>query len=274
MKPQHLPVIIIGLSILTLLFAGPVAQLDNYHAFADQVSWRGINHVGDVLSNIGFAIVGIIGLVVVSARKNQPEFQFSHTGWQLFCAGLILTAAGSTWYHLAPDNFRLIFDRLPIALACAGLLAAVRSENVPDAQCGRDTIWLGLFAITSVAWWALTDLRGDGDLRPYLLLQAAPLVLIPLWQAIYKAPRRERLVMANAIALYVAAKIFELSDHQVAELTGFVSGHSLKHLLATAAGAAIVVQLYRRGTQSGRHQAAATISSNASASNMRSDSVL
>ncbi|MGB7180646.1 MAG: hypothetical protein WBD51_01845, partial [Burkholderiaceae bacterium] len=156
------------------------------------------------------------------------------------------TAAGSAWYHLAPDNFRLIFDRLPIALDCASLLAAVRSDNVPGARGTRDFLLLAIFALASVGWWVVTEQSGHGDLRPYLALQFAPLVIIPTWQAIYQAPKRERLVMANAIFLYVAAKAMELSDHQVAELTGALTGHTLKHLLATAASAAIVIQLYRR----------------------------
>ncbi|MDM5181921.1 hypothetical protein PO883_32625 [Massilia sp. DJPM01] len=32
-----------------------------------------------------------------------------------------LTAFGSSWYHLAPDDTRLVWDRLPIALACVSL---------------------------------------------------------------------------------------------------------------------------------------------------------
>ncbi|MGB7300786.1 MAG: hypothetical protein WBD34_15810, partial [Burkholderiaceae bacterium] len=240
------PTMLIAALIFALLLAGPIGQPANYHAFADQSSWQGLRHAGDVLSNIGFALVGFVGLVIVSRAGAHEHFKHSQFAWQAFCISLILTAAGSAWYHLAPDNFRLIFDRLPIALACASLLAAVRSDNVPGARGTRDFLLLAIFALASVGWWVVTEQSGHGDLRPYLALQFAPLVIIPTWQAIYQAPKRERLVMANAIFLYVAAKAMELSDHQVAELTGALTGHTLKHLLATAASAAIVIQLYRR----------------------------
>ncbi|MBP2426980.1 hypothetical protein [Bradyrhizobium elkanii] len=92
-------------------------------------------------------------------------------------------------------------------------------------------------------------------MRPYLLLQVLPLVLIPLWQSIYHAPRADRAAFAAAMALYVAAKIAEVLDHQIADALGFVSGHTLKHLLATSATAAIVWGLTRRFSAGGRRTA-------------------
>ncbi|HEU4372715.1 MAG TPA: hypothetical protein VFS02_04450 [Telluria sp.] len=92
-------------------------------------------------------------------------------GYRLFLVGLLLTAVGSSSYHLAPDNARLVRDRLPIALACAGLLADVRAECRANTDARAVTAWLALFAVASVAWWAVTEQRGAGDLRPYLLLQ-------------------------------------------------------------------------------------------------------
>ncbi|MBA1914722.1 hypothetical protein HLX87_26595, partial [Escherichia coli] len=75
--------------------------------------------------------------------------------------------------------------------------------------------------------------HGAGDLRPYLVLQVLPLILIPLWQAIHRAPRIERIAFAAAMGLYVLAKIAEVFDHPIADALGFVSGHTLKHLIAT-----------------------------------------
>jgi len=101
-------------------------------------------------------------------------------------------------------------------------------------------------ALASVAWWAITERTGIGDLRPYLLLQAAPLVLVPLWQAIHRAPRADRLAFAAAILLYVVAKAAELADHTLYTTLGVVSGHTLKHLLAAAAAAVVTARLIRR----------------------------
>jgi hypothetical protein len=78
------------------------------------------------------------------------------------------------------------------------------------------------------------------------LLQGLPLILIPLWQAIYRAPRTDRIAFASAMVLYIVAKAAELLDHEIAAAFGFVSGHTLKHLIATAATAAVVWGLTRR----------------------------
>jgi hypothetical protein len=112
-----------------------------------------------------------------------------------------------------------------------------------------------LAAEASVAWWAYTDRSGAGDLRPFLLLQGLPLVLIPLWRAIHRAPRADHIAFAAAMAVYVLAKIAEVLDHQIANALGFVSGHTMKHLIATTATAAVVWGLTRRFAASGPYGA-------------------
>ena len=90
-------------------------------------------------------------------------------------ASLFLTAIGSAFYHLDPSDMRLVWDRLPIALACAGLLAAVRAETHSHRSDALTTFLLAVAAVLSVMWWDITQ-----DLRPYLLIQTLPLVLIPV----------------------------------------------------------------------------------------------
>jgi hypothetical protein len=159
-------------------------------------------------------------------------------GYALFIVSLLLTAFGSAFYHVEPNDARLVWDRLPIALACAGLLTGVRAESRNRHDEAFETFALALAAAASVYWWNIT-----ADLRPYLLLQALPLLLIPLWQWIYHLPRERRLAFGLAIGLYVLAKIAELGDHAIYEATGFVSGHTMKHLLASLGAAAIVFNL-------------------------------
>jgi hypothetical protein len=219
-----------GLALLIILTAmglhGPMAQLADYHHFADQRAWLGMPHAADVLSNIGFAWVAIWGLARLPRHRGNA-------GYRLFFIALLLTAVGSGWYHLAPDNARLVWDRLPIALACAGLLAAIWCEHLGGGRWVCPA--LAFLAVASVVWWRFTDLQGAGDLRPYLLLQLLPLVLIPIvqWQA--EAPRPQRRAFLLAMLCYVMAKACELADHTIfGELT-VMSGHTLKHLLATAA---------------------------------------
>jgi hypothetical protein len=226
------------------LIHGPIPQLANYHDFADQGTVLGIAHFADVLSNLGFVLVAIWGLARLSPANRHPELDFGWGGYRLFLLGLLLTGFGSAYYHLAPDNASLVWDRLPIALACGGLLAGVWGDT--RGQSSRDlAAWLALAAVISVAWWHFTELSGTGDLRPYLLMQALPIVLIPLWHWKHENQSEDRLWFSVALILYVIAKFAELNDHEIATVLG-VTGHTLKHLLATFAAAVIVARLDRR----------------------------
>ncbi len=244
-------IITIGIIVISAVH-GRIAQPAHYGDFADHSAIFGIRHAADVLSNAGFALVGIWGWLALWPWRNSDQLRAGWPGYRLFLIGLFLTAFGSAFYHLAPDNSRLIWDMLPIALAGAGLLVGVRGDTQPGSKTKIDAIVLGLFAVASVAWWVYTDRHGANDLRPYLLLQVLPLILIPLWQSIYRAPRADRMAFAVAMGLYVLAKIAEVLDHQIASTFGFVSGHTLKHLLATMATAAVVWGLTRRFSAGGR----------------------
>ena len=236
-----LPGFVVLLAGLAMIVHGPIAQLPHYHEFADQRSAFGIAHAWDVLSNIGFLAVGSWALLGTRGRGDLPEAPARN----LFFATLLLTAAGSAFYHWAPDNARLVFDRLPIALACASLLAAAHARIHGGRIPGLLAILL-VVAVGSVYWWSWTESLGRGDLRPYLLVQFAPLVLVPMWQWLQGAPKVERIDFGIAIALYAAAKAFELQDGAVLAATGIASGHTIKHLLAALAALFIARMFLRR----------------------------
>lgn len=240
-----LPFLLVTAAVAAALIHGPLGQLPDYHAFADQAARLGIPHFADVVSNLGFALVAVWGWLKLAPHRRHPDLAHGWAGYRLFLAGLLLTALGSTYYHLAPDNGRLVWDRLPIALACGGLLAGVWGDT-RRRESADHAAWLALAAVVSVAWWHFTELRGAGDLRPYLLLQALPIVLIPLWQWLHARPAAERRAFSGAVLLYVAAKAAELNDHEIAAAIGWMTGHTLKHLLATAAAAVLAASLARR----------------------------
>lgn len=242
---HHLPLLLSLLLAAAALLYGPIAQLENYHAFADQLTLLGIPHALDVLSNLGFALVALWGLWRLLPARRSAELAAGWPGYALFLGGLLLTALGSSWYHLAPDDHRLVWDRLPIALASAGLLAGVWGDCRQRRSAGFAAV-LGLAAIFGVLWWYGGALQGGGDLRPYLLLQLLTMLLIPLWQWLYRRPRGERLAFGAALGLYALAKVAELLDHPLAALLDPLTGHTLKHLLSGAATAVVVVWLARR----------------------------
>ena len=229
---QKLLTILILLAIaIGMLLHGPIAQLDGYHSFADQLVHFGIINCGDVVSNAGFALVALWGMLRV-----WPQRQQLHLGFTLFVIAIFLTALGSGYYHWSPNDERLVWDRIPISLACAGLLAGVWQDFSAQKNQWPLVIALSLFAVGGVVYWHFS-----ADLRLYLSLQILPLVLIPIWQ--WHAPKATRLAFAAAIALYVLAKVAELADHQIYAFLGFMSGHTLKHLLSTLAAGTIIYHL-------------------------------
>lgn len=233
---RWIPPALVATAIVALAVWGTIVQPGNYHRFADQRVLLGVPNGADVLSNLAFTVAGLWGLWALRGRRGDP----AAPGYCVFFAAVLATTLGSGYYHLAPTDARLVWDRLPIAIACAGLIAAIRAETQ-----GPQPMWvlpaLVAFAIASIAWWDAT-----GDLRPYVLFQGS-ILLIPLWQWIYGAPLRDRGALGAAIGLYGLAKVFEFSDRAVYEALGVASGHTIKHLLAGAAVCVIAANVRRSG---------------------------
>src|SRR3954453_15762287 len=144
---KHAPAIITVGLIVILALHGRIAQPAHYNEFADQSAAFGLPHAADVFSNAGFALVAIWGWLTLRPRRDSEQLRAGWPGYRLFLIGLFLTAFGSAFYHLAPDNARLIWDRLPIALACAGLLVGVRGDTQPGLKTEMEAIVLALFAV-------------------------------------------------------------------------------------------------------------------------------
>jgi hypothetical protein len=228
----------------------PVAQDRRYHGFADQRAFAGVPNAGDVLSNVPFAIFGAFGLAVVLRRRSARAIPFvdpwERAAYAAFFAGAVLTAFGSGWYHLAPDNERLVWDRLPMTLGFMGLLAGVLAERV-GARAGRLLLLpLLVFGIASVVWWHRTERQGRGDLRPYALVQYGSIAVLLLTLVLFPAKFPGARWLVAAFVGYAAAKLLEDWDHEIFGWLGFVSGHTLKHLAAAVAVGCILAMLRAR----------------------------
>ena len=224
---------------LALLWHGPVPQWASYHAFADDRGWLGLPHAANVLSNLPFAVIGLWAWRRL--RRAPPAARGAGTAaWSLFACAVACTAFGSAFYHWAPTNFTLVFDRLPIAWACAALTCAFLAERVAPAWGRATPLALAMVAASvSVAWWWFSEQAGAGDLRPYLFVQFLPMLLVPLALLLKLGDGQRGLVGAAAwwtvLALYAVAKGFEAADHAVLAHLQLASGHTLKHLFAAAA---------------------------------------
>jgi hypothetical protein len=243
--PLLLLTVAIVIGIIALLLP-PIPQPLAYHNFADQRPWLGVPNFGDVVSNLPFAIVGLCGLIFL--LKPHPEkFSYPRERWLylVMFVALILTACGSAYYHLAPGNSRLVWDRIPIMVVFMALLAAVIAERV-SVVAG---LWLfpllQVAGIGSVLVWRAGELQGHGDLRFYAAVQVYS-VLILLLLLLVPAKYTRGSDFAAVVGFYVLAKILEEADRQVFAVGHLVSGHTLKHLAAATAGYWILRMLKKR----------------------------
>jgi hypothetical protein len=236
--------IALGIVVLGLIFClPPIAQDPNYHAFADDRTMLGVPNFLNVASNVPFVVVGGLGLWLVlrynAVRPGGPVLEWSQR-WPLLAlfAGVLLTGFGSSYYHLAPDNDRLVWDRLPMTVAFMGFFASMIGERI-GARAGvwllGPLVWLG---IASVLTWHLGEQRGAGDLRLYYFVQGYPMLAIPLLIALFPARYTRVGDVFIALGWYVLAKVLErgFADHGLLGMGQLVSGHTLKHL-AAASGA-------------------------------------
>jgi len=229
------------------LFVPRTPQPLSYHDFADKRSLFGIPNFGDVVSNILFLASGVSGLVLLSRESSRERFLHPRERWPYVFVflGLVLTAFGSAYYHWAPDNARLLWDRLPMTIVFMPLVATLVAERV-NLKLG---LWLlpilTVAGMASVLQWHFSELSGAGDLRFYAAVQLYS--LLALLAALLLPPRYTRspdlLVVAG---FYVVAKLCETLDHRIFSLGHVVSGHTLKHLTAGAAGFWILRMLMKR----------------------------
>lgn len=234
---------------LAAWFLPSFAQPQSFHDYADQRVWIGLSHAADVMSNLPFLAVGAFGLhfVLLGWRtKNPGAFSDQRAAWPyaLLFAGVALTAFGSAWYHAQPNDATLLWDRLPMALGFAGLIAGTLTDRAPQ----RILQWL--LAFTAVGAGTVLYWNMSGNLVPYLVMQIG-FVTAALIATAWIAPRYTRANRVYAAAgLYAIAVMFERLDHHVYELLGgWVSGHTLKHLVACAAIVIVYSMLRKRRAQ-------------------------
>lgn len=235
------------------VFASPLAQPQEYHRFADARALLAIDNAADTLSNLAFLAVGAMGLAFLRReRRGSARFSSPQEMWPyyVFFFGVAMTSAGSAYYHLAPDDARLVWDRLPMTVAFMSLLAAVVGERISVAAAVRLLVPLVVLGLASVVYWRASAQAGAENLRPYLAVQFGSIAVILAIAALF----RSRYSHGNAIfwvaAGYGAAKVLEVYDREVFALGQVASGHTLKHLVAAGSILLILRSLERRALTS------------------------
>ncbi len=226
------------------LFVGPIAPPVSYHNFADTRSCFGIANCGDVLSNAGFAIAGLLGRFILYRKPGLfgAEDAGLRALFALFFASVAFVSLGSGYYHDAPDNTRLFWDRLPITISFMALFSAILADRISVKFGVRLALVIVPLGVLALSHWAWSEAAGQSDLRFYALVQVLPLATLLVLPWLFPSARYSRSgYIYGMVALYGLAKLCETFDPETLHLLGnAISGHSIKHLLATAASFLVV----------------------------------
>lgn len=216
-----------------LLAWGPLSLSDANHLFADGRMLFGIPNGLTALACLPMCAVCVCGMQNV-LHADWPSALCRP--WLGFFTLAFMMAASAALYHLAPDNLGWAIGSTFAAGAFALLLLAFLAERV-DARFGSPVAvsTAVVLALGAGAWWLAGEmLIGRGDLRPLLLLQALPALLIPAGALSLPGRHSSGGDWLFVFGLYGAARLLEQADAAVFAATGLLGGHALMHLLLAA----------------------------------------
>ncbi|HXA20548.1 MAG TPA: ceramidase domain-containing protein [Thermoanaerobaculia bacterium] len=214
---------------IAVIVHGPIPQPEGYHAFADQRGFFGIPNFWNVVSNLPFLAVGLAGFFAMRTRPTPGVLPTLRPAYFTFFLGTVLVAFGSGYYHLAPSDDSLVWDRLPMTIAFMAFLAILIGEQIGPAIGARLLLPFLAVGLFSILYWRLS-----GDLRPYVLVQFLPMLLAPLLLLLFPSALTRPALLWGVLVAYAVAKVFEELDVPIYHVVRGVSGHSLKHIIAAS----------------------------------------
>ena len=245
---------IVALTLLAIAAAfllPAMRQPVEYHDFADHRHAHGIDNFLDVVSNLAFLIAGVMGLVLVIGGRVRFEFASERWPFVVFFLGVLLTALGSAYYHLAPDNETLFWDRLPMTIAFMALVSSQIVDRINVRAGLRLLLPMLLLGVASVVYWRATERMGAGNVLPYGILQGYSVIVLLLLARLNPSRYTRGNDIYWVFGWYVLSKLLETFDREVLAIAHFVSGHTLKHLAAAAAAFVVCYMLANRSLKRG-----------------------
>lgn len=216
----------------------PHADFPAYGRFADD---RDGNTARNVVSNLGLLIVGTAG--VWWAMRNRQD---DRAAALILFAGVIAAGLGSMYFHAQPlaggrlNRAALLWDRMPMTIAFAGLIALVLRDRVLQRPNRFVLPLLVVIGLATALYW-----YWSGDLYPYAFFQfytaAGTLLMIMTLRPRYT----EAGYVAAAVVLFGMSKVFEDFDWAIHAGWG-IGGHPLKHAVSALAAVMILLWLAKR----------------------------
>jgi hypothetical protein len=205
---------------------GRIPQDNAYHQFADTISAFDIPNFHNVVSNFPFLILSLLGLIMLNRGHTKIDGLDRAIIWTLFL-GIGLIGFGSAYYHLAPENDSLVWDRLPMTLVFASFFTLIIKDYLSEKLARYAFYPLIAFGLGSIFYWHYTELTGQGDLRLYAFMQFYPMICI-IAILIFSKNRDNLNILGWVMASYGLAKLCEHFDNDIFELINY-GGHALKH---------------------------------------------
>lgn len=225
----YIILIVIALSAIVGIFlSAPIVQNECYHKFSDKDSLLGIPNFWNVVSNLPFFIIGLLGIFKV---RSLIKIRIQHL---IFFLSICFVGIGSAYYHINPTSESLVWDRLPMTLVFMALFSLIISEFINEKTGKLLLAPLLLLGILSIAVWILFN-----DLRFYALVQFYPMLTIPVILIFFRSDTSKTYWLL--LLTYIIAKLLEHFDHEVHEALKIVSGHSLKHIVAAIGVLGLVI---------------------------------
>ena len=225
----------VAIALAAIAFAPPLAEPGAFRSLVDGRSFFGIANFWNVVSNVPLLFVGAWGVHFLARTVGGFADATERLAYWILFFAVALSGAGSIYYHLAPGADRLMWDRLPIALGFMALLSAVIAERVGVSAGKRALLPLLIAGAASVVYWRWSTLHGTEDILPYAIVQYGAIVAIVVLALCLNSRYTRGADLLVAIGIYAAAKVTEVLDVQIYALGQYLSGHTIKHLLAAMA---------------------------------------
>ena len=218
-----------ALTSIALIAWGPVPAGALTHQHADNRSWLGIPNAANVLVNVPIFWCAAWGWC---ATRTSPWTRSLRLPWQGFHLWVMLASLLAAMYHAAPSDARYIASHVCSAGAALMLSLGLMAERL-DRRWGAMTscVLAAIVVIASGVWSEYAQRLGSGvDVRPFLLLQAFPLLLVVAGALRLPPDRPRRSAWAVLLMLYAAARLLDWADATIFAITGWISGHTLMHV--------------------------------------------
>ncbi|KAK7831216.1 hypothetical protein CFP56_027569 [Quercus suber] len=187
----------------------------------------GVPNTLNVITNFPFLVVGVLGFVLCLQRNFfNIILRGELWGWALFYAGTAGVAFGSAYYHLKPDDNRVMWDTFPMMIAYSSLFSSFIVERMGE-KIGLSS----LFALISFAFLSTAYGIKYNDLRLCMAFQLIPSVAIPGMMYVFRPKYTHSRYWLFAAGIHVLAKFEGVADRKIYRVNRYIiSGHSLEHL--------------------------------------------